>query len=172
MCVVFFFFNISIIWCPAHSADHFHLTVPKQTYTGNMAGLQNVERQRGGIIRLEATGVHTAEAVASLMGFNTTQHCHHNGTVNPLRWETTHMSALINTHRCRCNDAHTHTPIISDLSILLNKNNCRSLVAFLSVVSELFAIHLSCSCVCELLFLHGKKEKCGIWLIKTDNLTN
>ena len=61
------------------------------------------------------TGVHTAATVASLMGFNPTMCRHHYGTVNPLRWETSHTSALINTHRCRCDaalgqaHAHTHT---------------------------------------------------------------
>lgn len=143
----------------------FTLLFQKQTHTGNVARLQNVARRCGGVIRLEATGVHTAVAVASLMGFNTTQHCHHNGTVNPLRWETTHMSALINTHTdvgvTTPTHTHKYTPNISDLSILLNENNCRSLVAFLSVVSELFAIHLSCACVCELLFLCGEKRE--VW---------
>lgn len=63
----------------------------------------------GGVIHLAVTdyaagtGVHTAAAVASLMGFNPTQRCHHNGTVNPSGWETSRRAlAPINTHRCRC----------------------------------------------------------------------
>lgn len=69
------------------------LTSPfRNEYTqGSVAGLCDVEWQRGGVIRLvvtgyaAGTGVHTAVAVASLMGFNHTRRQHCNGTVNPLR---------------------------------------------------------------------------------------
>lgn len=78
---------------------------------GSLSGVLAAEWQRGGLMCLSVTGyaagtgVHSAAAVASLMGFKPTQRQHrrrHNGIVNPLRWETSHASAMINTHRCRC----------------------------------------------------------------------
>lgn len=102
------------------------------------------------------TRVHTAAAVASLMGFNPTQCCDHDGTVSALRWETSRMSALINAHGGRWTGtgilarAHAHTSwctdtaIIFDQSNTLNKNNYLLYCCFLLLfviswpLSELF----------------------------------
>lgn len=105
---------------------HFHLMPPTQMHTRRVAArLENAKRRRGGVICLLVTGVHSATAVASLMGFNPTWHHHHNGTVRLFRWETSHKSVLINMHRCGCITActHTHTyaTIISDLWTVLNR---------------------------------------------------
>lgn len=102
----------------------------KNKYTQGRLRRGDVEWQHSGVIRLAVTGhaagtgVHTAAGVASLMGFNPTQRRHHNGSVNPLRWESSHVSASINTHRCRCDGAQgqalqntqAQAAIISDLS--------------------------------------------------------
>lgn len=139
-----------------------------------MAGLYVVEWQCGGVIRLAVTGVHTAAAVASLMGFNPTQRHHHNGTVNPLRWETSHTSALINTHGCRCNGAHTHTHMQPASSLIYQQFLRRTTISFFPVplpFCGVWTIVIGTS-LCVLLFYRWKKWRCGIWNIKTDNLTD
>lgn len=102
----------------------------KNKYTQGRLRRGDVEWQHSGVIRLAVTGhaagtgVRTAAGVASLMGFNPAQRRHHNGSVNPLRWESSHESASINTHRCRCDGAQgqalqntqAQAAIISDLS--------------------------------------------------------
>lgn len=130
------------------------------------------------------TGVHTAATVASLMGFNPTRCRRHYGTVNPLRWETSHTSALINTHRCRCDAAleqalpYTHTQAhthIQPSSRICQQFLTRNTISFFSLFPHTSLVPCSClnyfnilsvtrTSLCVIIF-YKKKYSFSIWNI-------